>query len=420
MQVRITEAMIQKAAPGEKLRDNVVPGLICRRGKAGAAWSVWYRSKVDGVERSPSVGKWPGVGVAAARDAAKLILASVAAGGDPAVQRAEEKARAVRKLGDLRIEFERLHFPRLKKRTRESYRQSLDLIVERWGAGKLLTKIKIPDVVALHSEMADIPVKANRVLATLSAVWNKAEFWGWVPKLSNPTVGIERYKESERRRLPSDEELVRVGEALRRRVTVDSDFCACLMLIVLTGARGRSEIIKAHAEWVTSRGLELPDSKTGFKVVPLPPRARLVIEDLLESRRTALPMRHGPKSGGRQVPVATYARPIGRLFGFGERAFLEWWHEVRREAAAPDLWLHDLRRFFVSVGLNHGASLGQMGLVVGHKDERTTKRYAWMMTAPATATAAAVTDRVVAMIEPPKPAPAAEEVQEGIEFLGGA
>lgn len=369
MKTRLSENAIEKLAAGGVAWDSTVPGLMVKRTQGGATFSLYYRAA--GIQRRPTLGKWPALSIAGARDAARLMLARIAGGEDPAATAAAK--RAEKTIDDLVEEFEKRHFPRLKPRSRESYRHGFTLILAAWS-GRRLSAIRRPDVIELHSKHSEIPIKANRMLSFLSAAWNKAEKWEWVPQYSNPTRGVERFPERVRHRLPTEAELKAIGAVVRSKMMTHPDHCACLLLIMATGARGRSEIVTARAEWVTARGLELPDSKSGFKVIPLPERARQII--------------------------ACLGKTEGRLFKFGPKGFWEWWDKVRREAGAPDLWLHDLRRLFVSVGLNNGLSLGQVGLIVGHASERTTRRYAWLMTKPATEAADAISESISGMIEP--------------------
>ena len=63
--------------------------------------------------------------------------------------------------------------------------------------------------------MKDKPGAANRCLALLSKMFNLAEAWGLREDGTNPTRHVEKYPERRIERFLSDEELGRLGGALR-------------------------------------------------------------------------------------------------------------------------------------------------------------------------------------------------------------
>ena len=88
-------AKIGKAPKGKRVErfDAGVPGLALRITDKGAkSWSVYYRSR--GGHQRLTIGRWPEVGVAAARDQARAIKDQAKAGVDPKQARAADKAAA--------------------------------------------------------------------------------------------------------------------------------------------------------------------------------------------------------------------------------------------------------------------------------------------------------------------------------------
>ncbi len=88
---------ISRAAPGKRIErfDAGAPGLALRVTDRGMkSWSVYYR--LAGTHLRKTIGGWPEIGVAEARDSAREIKKQAAAGIDPrTVQQAEEaEARA--------------------------------------------------------------------------------------------------------------------------------------------------------------------------------------------------------------------------------------------------------------------------------------------------------------------------------------
>jgi integrase len=63
---------------------------------------------------------------------------------------------------------------------------------------------------------------------------------------------------------------------------------------------------------------------------------------------------------------------------------------IRKQAALPDVRLHDLRHSFASIAIADGISLMQIGRLLGHALPETTARYAHL----ADDTVAAAAERV--------------------------
>lgn len=95
MKLRLTEALIKKLRSQPEHRtahdyfDSDVLGLCITIRPSGAA-SFCLRYRRDGLQRRLTLGKFPGVGVEAARKAARKFLGEIAEGADPA---AEKQAR---------------------------------------------------------------------------------------------------------------------------------------------------------------------------------------------------------------------------------------------------------------------------------------------------------------------------------------
>ena len=120
----------------------------------------------------------------------------------------------------------------------------------------------------------------------------------------------------------------------------------------------------------------LPDSKTGFKVLILPPGALAEL--------TRLPrMPDNPH-------VIVGGKPGARLVNVKDP-----WGVIRECAGIEDVRIHDLRHSFASVGAANGASLPILGALLGHSQPSTTARYAHLADDPLQAAAAEIGGRIV-------------------------
>ena len=167
--------------------DSHLPGFSLRiTGTGRKTWTVYYR--FHGRKRRVSLGTYPAVSLAEASSRARLTLAQMHAGVDPAAER--DHACRERCFRDLATEYVQRHAK--KKRSGANDRWMIDRhLLPRWGRVKA-GDIARPDVIALVESIADggAPVLANRVLALISKMFNFAVNRGW--RDTNPAQGVER------------------------------------------------------------------------------------------------------------------------------------------------------------------------------------------------------------------------------------
>jgi len=230
--------------------------------------------------------------------------------------------------------------------------------------------------------MSDRPPQANRTLDVLSAVWTWAAKRKLVAAADNPAKNVEKYREEARDRYLTNDELIRLADALtaaetiglpysvdeagpkakhapkpeNRRRKIEGYAVAAIRLLMLTGALLR-EMLHAKWEYVDfDRGMIfLPDSKTGRKPIYLSAAEILSALPRIDGNPFLFP---GEKKG---QPRADLKRP---------------WDAICEAAGLDGVRVHDLRHSFASVGA--GASLGLpiIGKLLGHRQASTTQRYA--------------------------------------------
>ena len=205
-------------------------------------------------------------------------------------------------------------------------------------------------VEAWHGEMAQTtPINANRALGTLSAFMTWLEHDRKIDR--NPCRGIRRCPESERQIFLTADQIPVAHEALAG----DNNRSAALALrlSLLTGCRiGEAigltveQIDTAHKLWIK------PASSTKQKklhIVPLQPEALAVARDLLAIERPD--------------------------YEACKRA----WKRARKIIGREDVRIHDLRHSKASSLARNGASLPQIGRILGHTAPATTQRYAHLV-----------------------------------------
>ena len=224
-----------------------------------------------------------------------------------------------------------------------------------------LAAVEREHVTEMHYKLCDVPAMANRVVATLSRMFNQAEAWGLAPEGSNPCRFLVKYKERGRELFLTEAEFRRLGRLLSEAAAeggVSAQAAAAIQLLMLTGCR-RNEILTLRWEDVDLDGgeLHLRDAKTGPRAVPLSPVAAKLVAGL--PRDPGNPWVFPGKKPG------TCLTSVDAL-----------WHRVRAPAGLDDVRLHDLRHSFASRALALGESLPMIGKLLGHSQVETTARYA--------------------------------------------
>ena len=290
-----------------------------------------------------------------ARARALEILACAKKGIDP--RNADARREAEPSMADLGRRFLEEYVPvHCKPSTREEYSRSVKLFVDPVIGELRVPEVQRKDIAALHHGLRDKPYQANRTLGVLSKMFSLAEVWGWRPDGSNPCRHVKRYKEHKRERFLSPEETERLGQVLRDVEEEMSSAVAAFRLLLLTGCR-MSEIRDLRWEYVKDDCIELPDAKTGGRVVPLGPEARAVLSAI-------------PRDEDNPWVIA------GRLPGSHLTDLQRPWRRIRKQAGLEGVRIHDLRHSFASRALALGESLTMIGKLLGHTQVQTTARYA--------------------------------------------
>ena len=290
-----------------------------------------------------------------ARARALEILACAKKGIDPRDAAAQREAEP--SMADLGRRFLEEYVPvHCKPSTREEYRRSVRLFVDPVIGELRVPEVQRKDIAALHHGLRDKPYQANRTLGVLSKMFSLAEVWGWRPDGTNPCRHVKRYKEHKRERFLSPEETERLGQVLREAEEEMPSAVAAFRLLLLTGCR-MSEIRDLRWDYVKDDCIELPDAKTGGRVVPLGPEARAVLSAI-------------PRDEDNPWVIA------GRLPGSHLTDLQRPWRRIRKQAGLEDVRIHDLRHSFASRALALGESLTMIGKLLGHTQVQTTARYA--------------------------------------------
>ena len=331
---------IKPPARGQvEIFDRGYPGFALRVSYGGGkAWSMFYRH--GGKLRRLTLGLYPAMGLAEAREAWRETRKLVAMGQDP--------AQSAIKAGDT---INSVIADWLKRDKRDAKASSLYQtrsainrdVLPVWN-GRLIDTISKRDVIELLDRIIDrgAPGKARSVHAHLHRFFKWAVGREIIP--ISPMDGLECPVTANRRdRVLSDDELVKVWGAAD-----DGPFGDILKLLILTGAR-REEITQLRWSEVAGNTISLPGERTKTGEPRLIP---------LSGPATAL-LKGAPRNGCDFVFTADGKRPVNG-----------WSRAKRRLDAATNInqpWvIHDIRRTVATGCQRLGASLQSVEALLGH------------------------------------------------------
>ena len=337
------------------LFDKALPGFGLRIHPSGR--KVWIvQARIEGRSRRIVIARHGEIELAEARRRARDMLARIRAGGNPAddIQR-EKKTPTLREFAD---EYLRRCEPHWKPSGRKTMRIYLKARILPAFGRMPLDAIGPEDVAAwFDAASRDKPGAANRAFEILRAMMNRAEGWGLRERDSNPCLGIAKNPRKHVARFLDAVELARLGRALDAAEARWPEAVAAIRLLALTGCR-RSEVLDLRWGDIGEDALNLEDSKTGPRAVPLGEAARALIETL-------------PGPG---MPEAFLFPSF--THGKGYYPLRHCWRTVCEDAKLGRLRLHDLRHTAASQAIMAGENLPLVGKILGHRRHRTTAGYA--------------------------------------------
>lgn len=238
----LTAKSVEAMKPGADRRevpDAAFPALYLVVQPSGAkSWA--YRYRVGGKPRKMTLGRFPALSLAQAREAAGKAAQAVELGTDPGAAKIEAKAEARvaqaverDKVKTLVADFDKRHLAQIK--SGRQARQFLDrFVVAEWGERDVQTITK-RDVLDLLDKIVDAgtPTTANRVLA------HARGFFNWCVERDvlerAPTTGVKPpAKERSRDRVLSDDEIRWLWKATEAE---GQPFGPLARVLLLTGQR---------------------------------------------------------------------------------------------------------------------------------------------------------------------------------------
>ncbi len=335
--------------------DDRLPGFGVRVYPSGRkAFVLSYRA--EGRKRQLTIGTYGALTLAEAKERAQKYLVTITDGDDPLAKRIQRAtAETLDALCSKYIE----NYAKQRKKTWYDDKLRIDnRILPAWKGRKVIS-IKRADVSALHTRIgADTPYEANRVLALISKLFDLAEQWGFVPAgTTNPSAGIEKFKEKKRDRWVTQEEMPKLIQSINE--TESHSVKSALWLYLLTGMRKTELLALKWADVdLPNMLLSVQDTKSGSPLyLPLSvPAIKILV---------SIP----------HVIDNPYVF-VGKVEGHHLVNIDKPWRKIRSNAGMDDVRLHDLRRTVGSWLAQSGNSLHLIGKVLNHSNTSTTAVYA--------------------------------------------
>lgn len=327
------------------------PGFGIRVAAGGRkTWIVMYRHK--GRLRRASIGTYPSVSLADARDEALQTMARVSKGHDPASERRAAKAPARDTVASLAESYLTKHARQFKRSADEDERILNVYVLPSWKH-RSVKELTRRDVRAIVEDVADrgAPIMANRVLAIVRKMLNFAVDHDWLD--ANPAARVAKPSpEVSRDRVLTDDELRRLWRLLSRFPTTterpapgrkaakgdaqdpifpfSQTIAALLKVRILTAQRGgevgrmRWQDVDLEAGWWTIPGIHTKNGEA-HRVFLVKEAVALIKAQQREEQGECVFAGAGESvlDRAKKVPAA-----IGRLLKFEFRG-----HDLRRTAA---------------------------------------------------------------------------------------
>ncbi len=344
MTIRGVEALKPPKSGQVDYWDSGLPGFGIRVNAGGRkSWTLMYRH--GNRKRRLTIGTYPAMTLARARDRASAALRQVADGEDPAgLKRAEKRAETFAELADDYIE----RYAKKRKRTWRSDERCLKKDVLPAFGSRKVKDVERADIRRLLQNIAarGATIQANRTHALVSKIFN----WAISEDLAtvNPAQGIARPGiERQRDRILTDDEIRAVWKACEQEPLA---YGIAAKLRLLTAQRS-GEVTRMRWQDIDGDMWTIPAEHANNGLahrVPLNPQACDEIDAIGDRSQTSGWVFQSPR---RDEPLVSTWRSIARIREHSGVDFVM--HDLRRTAASRMTGDLGVNRLTVSKILNH-------------------------------------------------------------------
>ena len=266
--------------------------------------------------------------------------------------------------------------PKLRPETARKYDQHLDHWAGQLGTQRL-SDLTAKDIVQARDEVKGAPSTRNRYAATLASVITACvKKWYWLN--DSPMRQVEKPEENnKRKRFLTKPELDRLLKACKR--SESRDLYLAVLLSITTGARQGELLGLRWADLDLRKGVlslrveSETENKGGIRSLPIAEQAIPMLRARKAAALRALRRRRREGRIGSLLVFPSITDPTKPV-----RLRTAWVTAMDRAGIENFRW-HDLRHSAASFLAKDGASLLEIGAVLGHKSANTTNRYAHLV-----------------------------------------
>jgi integrase len=343
----LTDRSVQQMKPKVsriEVADAVLPGLYLVVQPSGVkSWAARFRLR--GRSRQLTIGRFPAVGLKAARDATRKALESVSLGADPSVVK-RQGTPADGSVGAAVALYKERRVSQLRPGTQYNIGLECDRMVRAWGA-RPLKAITKADVIALVDTRPAGSAAANTTAKYIKAFFRWCEGHGDIE--TNPALTVRKPSEQKSRtRWLNDLELATVWHAADKASKSERPGNAAqgamVKLIILTGAR-RDEIASLVSMEIHGDEMVIPAERVKNNRelrIPITTTMRAIIDNRPKTGAFVLNGRH-PVADGTHTQRAIKCQTIA------------------------DWRVHDLRRSFATGLARLGVSIAVIERCLNHR-----------------------------------------------------
>jgi len=337
------------------------PGLGLRVSAGGRrAWVLMYRH--GGVKRRLTLGTYPALGLADAREKAGLAKHDVEfKGEDPAAgKKAARKAETIKELVEQFLEF-----MRRERRSADKYERLLNKdVVPRFGLRKA-NAVTRRDIIGMLDQIVarGSPISANRTFAVTRSMFN----WGIGKDIlqENPCDKVKvPAGENRRDKVLSDDEIRSMWNALDQETARNA---ALYKIRLLTAQRGR-EVLAMRWDQIAGDWWTIPAEVAKNGLSHRVPLTQAVL-DILEGIRPEI------KDGASEVQKAKAEWVFPNARRAGPREYTSKLHATVVNNSGVDFVPHDLRRTAASLMTGMGGSRLTVSKLLNHVETSITAVY---------------------------------------------
>lgn len=352
---RLTHRGIARLEAGRWMTDywdDRMPGFALRAHPSGTKTYIYRYRGPDGKRRRYTIGRYPTLPLADARDIARELAVKIAKGEDPqAVKEAKRRGEMAETFAELAEAYLR-DTQRRKVKSWKSYQATLKKHLLPVWANREASSIERRDVIKVIDRAAETckPSVANLIHAVIGMVFAFGVRQDLVEK--NPTIGLKRkYETKGRDRFLSPSEIRRLWNALDDEMLHQR---SAVRMALLTAQR-IGEVLSMRWEDLDleERVWTIPAevAKNGLAHrVPLTPQAMTILEQMRQPANGSVWVFPSPHRGGTRHLAAVSNELVERLRSHADSHFVI--HDLRRTVASHMAALK-VPRLTISKVLNH-------------------------------------------------------------------